>query len=107
MSRQTKFSNFVKGRSPNKKKDEKQQVFVDHLQNVKLLWTFLKTFDVKFYLSLFCHPTRRETLKIKFVARQELCMMNEWLNTSAFGIPIILNVQRDLPVCWRGKNLNS
>lgn len=36
MSKQTKFSNFVKGRSsPSKKKDDKLQAFVDHLQNVR------------------------------------------------------------------------
>ena len=35
MSKQTKFSNFVKGRSPSSKKNEKLNVFVDHLQNVR------------------------------------------------------------------------
>ncbi|XP_046454451.1 histone deacetylase 6-like isoform X3 [Daphnia pulex] len=35
MSKQTKFSNFVKGRSPSNKKNEKLNVFVDHLQNTR------------------------------------------------------------------------
>ncbi len=60
MSKQTKFSNFVKGRSPSNKKNEKLNVFVDHLQNVRtvktvircLIWIMLKL-DVDECITLF------------------------------------------------------
>uniref|UniRef100_A0A0P6E2S0 Putative Histone deacetylase n=1 Tax=Daphnia magna TaxID=35525 RepID=A0A0P6E2S0_9CRUS len=35
MSKPTKFSNFVKSRSPSSKKNDKVNVFVDHLQNTR------------------------------------------------------------------------
>jgi hypothetical protein len=42
-------------------------------------------------------------LKIRYVAKQELFMMNEWLNTSVFGIPITPNAQRDSLGFWKGQ----
>lgn len=46
---------------------------------------------------------RRGILKIRFVDKQELFTMNGWLSTSVFGIPIILNVQRDSHGFWKGQ----